>query len=427
MKVPGTYILTYARTDIAGNTGSVIRAITIIDTTAPSLSLIGSGSITVAHGSVWSEPGVNYTDIVIGTGVITIPFSGSVNTSVVGTYILQYKKTDTAGNTSSIITRTVYVTDQTAPTIVLNNSAITVYIGAVFTDLGATWTDAVDGTGVVLAYSGTVNTSILGTYTLAYKKVDVAGNISPIITRTVTVVNPPAPGGSGGGGGGGGGSAYIPPATPTPTTVTNTGSTTSGSTSTGTIATGSIVPVRKIPVRKIISRVPVTSKTLLQTPPVVTTPTPIVTPTRVSTSMILNTAKTAIFGTPSTKGKFLGYLVRGNSVTVISTQEGWIQFTFGGITGWSKASVFAPTDIVTSMTLPEKVSKTPVRDKKGDTYYAAAPRVNIRVSASATSQSTRHLTGGENVTVLRNLGSWAQIQTSDGYTGWVAARYIAPR
>jgi SH3-like domain-containing protein len=426
MKVPAIYILTYARTDVAGNTGSVIRAITVVDTTAPILSIIGSGSLTIAHGSTWSDPGVSYTDIVIGTGTIVVPFAGSVNTAVVGTYTLQYKKSDTAGNTSSIITRTVYVTDQTAPTIVLNNSATTVYIGAVFTDLGATWTDAVDGTGVVLAYSGVVNTNVLGSYTLAYRKIDAAGNISSIITHTVSVVNPPAPGGSGGGGGGG--SSYIPPVAPTPTTVTNTGSTASGITSTGTIAIGSTTPVRQIPVRKSIIRTPV-SKTPITTPlvPVQVSPAPaIVPPVHISTSMILNTAKTAIFTTPSARAKFLGYLIRGNSVTILAEKDGWIQFTINGITGWSKSSVFVPGANTVSISQNPVNPPVEVNNLK-NRYYATAPRVNIRVSANATSQSTRHLTGGENVTLLSNLGSWAQIQTSDGYTGWVAARYIAPR
>jgi len=43
-----------------------------------------------------------------------------VNTAVIGTYILEYTYTDTAGNTGNIVTRTVNVTDQTAPVVVLS-------------------------------------------------------------------------------------------------------------------------------------------------------------------------------------------------------------------------------------------------------------------------------------------------------------------
>jgi uncharacterized protein YgiM (DUF1202 family) len=82
---------------------------------------------------------------------------------------------------------------------------------------------------------------------------------------------------------------------------------------------------------------------------------------------------------------------------------------------------------VVSIVPPVSVIKTPVIDQKVGSYYATAPRINIRVSANATSQSTRHLIGGENIIYLRTLGSWAQIQTADGYIGWVAKKYIAPR
>ena len=71
------------------------------------------------------------------------------------------------------------------------------YQGTAFTDLGATWTDTRDGSGTILvATSGSVNVNTPGTYILQYKKIDAAGNVSNIVTRTVTVI------GLGGGGGG---------------------------------------------------------------------------------------------------------------------------------------------------------------------------------------------------------------------------------
>jgi len=41
------------------------------------------------------------------------------------------------------------------------SSSDTVYINTVYTDPGATWVDAVDGTGTVTAFSGSVNTGTL--------------------------------------------------------------------------------------------------------------------------------------------------------------------------------------------------------------------------------------------------------------------------
>jgi ribosomal protein L35AE/L33A len=62
-----------------------------------------------------------------------------------------------------------------------------------YVDPGATWTDIVDGSGSVVAYSGSVNMQVLGTYVIEYRKVDSSSNTSNILSRTVTVVDTTAP------------------------------------------------------------------------------------------------------------------------------------------------------------------------------------------------------------------------------------------
>lgn len=47
-----------------------------------------------------------------------------MNTSVVGIYTIEYRYTDHAGNVSTIVTRTVNVTDQTPPVTTLIGSAV---------------------------------------------------------------------------------------------------------------------------------------------------------------------------------------------------------------------------------------------------------------------------------------------------------------
>lgn len=156
------------------------------------VTLIGSGALTIALGSVYTDSGATWTDNVDGTGISIA--SGTVNTSATGTYILTYTQTDAAGNTSDTETRTVTVTDQTAPVVTLVGSGIvTVNYGSVYTDSGATWTDNLDGTGTVTA-SGTVDTLTLGSYTLTYTKTDIAGNISNTETRTVEIIATPVTG-----------------------------------------------------------------------------------------------------------------------------------------------------------------------------------------------------------------------------------------
>lgn len=92
----------------------------IYDATAPVTTVTGSGAITIAHGSTYTELGATWSDLLDGTGTLVLPNSGSVNTSILGVYTLQYWKIDAAGNTGSTATRTVTVTDQTAPVITLS-------------------------------------------------------------------------------------------------------------------------------------------------------------------------------------------------------------------------------------------------------------------------------------------------------------------
>ena len=70
---------------------------------------------------------------------------------------------DAAGNQASQVTRTIHVTDQTNPTVsLLGSGAVSIELGSVYTDSGASWTDNVDGTGMIAtASSGTVNTGLL--------------------------------------------------------------------------------------------------------------------------------------------------------------------------------------------------------------------------------------------------------------------------
>ncbi|WP_299115472.1 immunoglobulin-like domain-containing protein [uncultured Winogradskyella sp.] len=78
--------------------------------------------------------------------------------------------------------------DTTAPVITLNGSStVSLDLGQIYTELGATATDNVDGdlTSSIVT-TGTVNTSIAGMYTVTYSVSDAAGN-NASATRTVTV------------------------------------------------------------------------------------------------------------------------------------------------------------------------------------------------------------------------------------------------
>jgi gliding motility-associated-like protein len=88
--------------------------VTIVqDTTKPVVTLLGNTTMTLARGcQTYTEPGFTATDDIDGTITNKVIVTGSVDTNVVGVYVLTYKVTDAAGNVSVSVTRTINVTLQ---------------------------------------------------------------------------------------------------------------------------------------------------------------------------------------------------------------------------------------------------------------------------------------------------------------------------
>ena len=80
---------------------------------APVVTLTGSSTINLNVGATYTEQGASWTDAEDGSGTISSPTSGSVNTSVANTYTLTYTYTD-AGGLSDSVTRTVIVSENAA-------------------------------------------------------------------------------------------------------------------------------------------------------------------------------------------------------------------------------------------------------------------------------------------------------------------------
>jgi hypothetical protein len=106
--------------DGAGLSASATQTITVKDTTAPTITLIGGDalnhSMTVEAKTAFVDPGATASDNCTVNLNNAITKTGSVNTNTVGTYTLTYTVNDGHGNSSSI-TRTVNVVDTTPPTI----------------------------------------------------------------------------------------------------------------------------------------------------------------------------------------------------------------------------------------------------------------------------------------------------------------------
>ncbi len=195
VNVPGSYTVRYNVKDGIGvSAAEVTRTVNVVDTTVPVISLAGSNTVSVECGAVYTDSGATATDTCAGNLTGAIVVTNPVNTQVLGTYTVRYNVKDPANNSAVEVTRTVVVgADRTPPVITLTGSAaLTVQCKATYTDPGATATDACAGIRTVTT-TGTVNTSILGTYTLSYSANDGNGNDAAQVTRTVTVVDTTAP------------------------------------------------------------------------------------------------------------------------------------------------------------------------------------------------------------------------------------------
>jgi len=192
----GTYVVTYNVSDAAGNPAAeVIRTINVIqDITIPVITLNGASSINLNAGDTYTELGATATDNVDGDITANVLIGGdTVNTSAVGVYVLTYNVSDAAGNAALEVTRTVNVSDTTAPDITLIGADnIALNLGDTYTEQGATATDNVDGdiTVNIVTAGDAVNTSAVGVYVVTYNVSDNAGNAAAQITRTITVTDP---------------------------------------------------------------------------------------------------------------------------------------------------------------------------------------------------------------------------------------------
>ncbi|KZZ58038.1 S-layer family protein, partial [Oleiphilus sp. HI0123] len=194
--VAGTYTVTYDVTDSGGNPAvQQVRTVNVGDFTAPMITLIGNTTVNIELGSSYTDAGASATDNIDGDLSSSIISSGTVNPLATGTYVISYDVSDAAGNNAVQLTRTVIVTDTTAPVITLLGSAsINHEQGTAYSDPGASATDNTDGDITAsITVSGFVDANAAGTYTLNYNVSDSAGNNATTLTRTITVVDTTLP------------------------------------------------------------------------------------------------------------------------------------------------------------------------------------------------------------------------------------------
>lgn len=181
----GDYEVVYTASDDAGNESTKTRKVHVVeDVTPPTITLYGKNPMLIDVGTTYSDAGAIATDDLDPNIEVSV-MNDTVDTSVAGNYFVMYVATDHSGNTATK-KREVVVSDKTPPVITMHGSSVvTVPYLVGYSDEGAKAFDNVDGS-VEVVTTGSVNSSILGSYTLTYTATDRVGNKSNA-TRVVIV------------------------------------------------------------------------------------------------------------------------------------------------------------------------------------------------------------------------------------------------
>ena len=193
VNVVASYTIQYSVTDSDNNITTVNRIVEIVDTTPPQLSLNGNSIIAIEVGTTYNEFGATASDNYDDNNAISsnISTTGSVNTAVLGSYEISYDVIDSSGNSATTLIRTVNVVDTTSPVLsLLGSSPVNIEINESYSDDGATATDNYDDNATLTAQinlSGTVDNTVIGSYTLTYSVFDSSNNQAAPISRVVNV------------------------------------------------------------------------------------------------------------------------------------------------------------------------------------------------------------------------------------------------
>jgi hypothetical protein len=156
--------------------------VTINDTLAPTITLVGTNFLSLELGGTFTEPGATASDICAGT--VPVIANGTVNPNAVGTNTLTYLATDGNGNTN-VVMRRVVVRDTTPPVILWSFTNLVLVADA---NCSAVMPD-VTGTNFILAtdLSGPLTISqiptnnavlLLGTNVVILTIKDASGNLA---------------------------------------------------------------------------------------------------------------------------------------------------------------------------------------------------------------------------------------------------------
>ncbi|MEH6883297.1 N-acetylmuramoyl-L-alanine amidase [Priestia megaterium] len=118
--------------------------------------------------------------------------------------------------------------------------------------------------------------------------------------------------------------------------------------------------------------------------------------------------------TPSTSGAIVGKITKGNTVDIVDESKGWAKITYSGKEAWISSQYINKT----------QTNSTSTANSTSKSAVVNASSLNVRSSASTSASIVTNLSRNSKVTVVKVSGSWSQIKTASGQTGWVASQYL---
>ena len=182
----GTYNIEYVAENVNGF-GYATRTVNVVDTTGPIITISGENPMRVEKDTSYNEPGAISPSIDLNGSIV---ITGTVDTSRVGTYTLEYRASDIQGNTSLNV-RVVNVIDSIPPSFTISGDNPMIIEKDTSYNEPGTITTANDLSGIITA-SGTVDINTVGSYGITDTAQDLSGHVNTK-TRTVNVLDRTAP------------------------------------------------------------------------------------------------------------------------------------------------------------------------------------------------------------------------------------------
>ncbi len=130
MSALGNFTVTYTVTDGSGNTTIVTRTVSVVDTKAPEIELLGANPYVVARFATYVDPGVKlkdnyYSDATLRAN-LTTDLSG-IDMTRPGLYYVKYNITDPSGNKAKTTQRLISVEELSSLAELQTRSNVAIY------------------------------------------------------------------------------------------------------------------------------------------------------------------------------------------------------------------------------------------------------------------------------------------------------------